>query len=78
MRALVLAHVDQFRRFLNSAKRRFNGGFRTADKSDNRTIRGRARIDIEQRNALSRLNGVGDLSNHILIAPFRKVRYTLD
>jgi hypothetical protein len=47
VRAFVLPHVDQFRRFFNPAKRRFDCGIRITDKSDHRPVRARAGIDIE-------------------------------
>ena len=52
MRALLFAHVDQLGCFLNSAKGRFHRRLRTANKSHDRAIGGRARIDIEQRNSI--------------------------
>ena len=78
MRAFVLAHVDQLRGFLDSAKRRFNRRVRTSDQGHDRPVRRRARIDIEQRNALGRFNRVRDLPNYVFVASFRKIRHAFD
>ena len=61
MRALLFAHVDQFRGLLDSAKSRLHGSFRDADKGHDRAIGARAGIDVEQRNPIDRFNRGGDL-----------------
>ena len=78
MRAFMSAHVDQLRRLFDAAKGSFHRRFRIPDKRHHRPIRTRARIDIEQRNALYRFNCIGNLPNSIQIAPLRKIRHALD
>jgi len=74
----MFAHVDQFGRLFDSAKGRFHRGIRTAHKRHHRSVRTRARIDIEQRNAVHRFNGIGDLPNDLQIAPLRKIRHAFN
>ena len=78
MRAFVLAHVDQFRRFFDRAKRRLDCCVGFADKSYHGPVRARPGINIEQRHAIHRFNHIGNLPNNIQIAPFRKIRHALD
>ena len=78
MRAFVFAHIDELCRFFNCAKRPFYRGVRAPNEGHDRPVRRRARIDIEQRNAVCRFNRVGNLPNNFLVAPFRKIWHTLD
>jgi hypothetical protein len=51
---------------------------RVSDESYYRPVRARARINVQQRNAIDRFNRIGDLPNNILISSLRKIRHTLD
>jgi hypothetical protein len=50
VRAFVFAHINQFRRFLNPAKRAFHRGFRAPNKSYNGAVGRYAGINIQQRH----------------------------
>jgi hypothetical protein len=78
VRAFVSAHVDQLCGLFDPAKRRFHRRFRIPDERHNRPVRARARIDIEQRNALYGFNCIGDLPNDLQIAALRKIRHALN
>ena len=78
MRSFVLGHVDQFRRFFDTPKRGLNCNIRITNKSHHCPVCARPSINIEQRHAIDRLNRIGNLPNHILVAAFRKIRHTFD
>ena len=64
--------------FLIRAKCRFHCGIEITDKRHHRPVRARPGIDIEQRNAIDRLNRIGNLPNDILVASLRKIRHAFD
>ena len=78
MRTLVFAHVDQFRCFLNSAKRGFHRSFRTADKGYHCPVGACTWIDVEQGNSIHGFDCRGDLSNDVLVAALREIGHTFD
>ena len=78
MRALVFAHVDEFGRFLNSPKRRFNHG--SGSPTNVTTVRFVVApgSTSSREHPVDRLNRRGDLPDYVLIAPFGEIRDALD
>jgi hypothetical protein len=74
----VFAHVDEFRRSVYPAKCRFHDGIGISNESHHGAIRACPRIDVQQRNAIDRLNRIRDLTNYISIAALGKIRHAFN
>ena len=71
--AVVAAHVDQLRRPLHAPEGRLDHRFGFTHEGDDRAVGRLARIDVEQLDALDRLDRRRNLADYSLVAPLAEV-----
>src|SRR5262249_52288445 len=77
MRSLMLIQIDQLGCFSHATDRSFGDGFAIANQSDHAAIVIGIHLSIEQIDAVD-LHRLDNRINFLCIAPFRKIRDTLD
>ena len=75
--AMVLAHIDELASLLDCTESSLTDVLGRADKRHHGAVGGLTRIDIEELDALDRLDLAGNLVNHVHVAALGKVGDTL-
>ena len=78
MRALVTAHVDQLGSPPDPCESGLDDRFGFADEGDDRAVGRLAGVHIEQFHAAGRLDGRGNLSDHVFIASLAEIGDAFD
>ena len=78
MLAVLATHVDHLRRGGDCLEGRLGNRLGRADEGDHRPVGIPAGIDVQQLDALDRLDRVGDLLDYGGVLSFREIGYALD
>ena len=75
---MMVAHVDDLCGFLCSTESGFADSRRLAHEGDDGAVGGFARVDVEQADAVHRLNSVCNLFDNAHVAALTEVRHALN
>ena len=77
MGSMMLAHINQFTRRLDSTESSFAHGIGLTDKGNNGTVGCFAGVNVQQQHPFYTLDGCTNLFNNIRITSFTEIRDTL-
>ena len=75
---MVTAHVNDLRCFLGTPEGGLHNSLWLAHEGNDGTVGGFARVNVEQLNALYRLDGISNLFDNAHVAPLAEVGHALD